>query len=250
MINRLNKRIVSLVRAEAKRRYPEEACGLVIRSNRGFVGVSCKNVADEPCGNFVISSAEFTSIADRGEIVAVWHTHIDRPPTPSVIDIFGCNATDVNWFIVAIQKTDDDFEISEPYLLKPNQDTGYIGRPYAYGFYDCFTIAESYYRKEFGIVFSHKPSGYPEIEDWYKKGMNLLEDNFEKNGFVRLIDTKPIEGDILLIQMGSDVPNHIAIYVGDNRILHHCAGKLSSVDFYGGYWKKHTTHHLRHENRI
>ena len=36
--------------------------------------------------------------------------------------------------------------------------------------------------------------------------------------------------------------------VDDNIILHHCHGRLSSRDVYGGYWRKVTTHVLRHRD--
>jgi cell wall-associated NlpC family hydrolase len=46
----------------------------------------------------------------------------------------------------------------------------------------------------------------------------------------------------------SPVPNHVAIYIGDNKILHHVQGRLSSRDVYGSYYQKVTAKILRHEN--
>jgi cell wall-associated NlpC family hydrolase len=48
---------------------------------------------------------------------------------------------------------------------------------------------------------------------------------------------------------GSGNPNHIAVYIGNEMILHHGHGRLSRRDIYGGFWQKHTTHHLRHKTK-
>jgi cell wall-associated NlpC family hydrolase len=50
------------------------------------------------------------------------------------------------------------------------------------------------------------------------------------------------------MKVASSVPNHAAIYIGGDIILHHVYGRLSNRQIYGGYWRKHTTHHLRHKS--
>jgi cell wall-associated NlpC family hydrolase len=52
-----------------------------------------------------------------------------------------------------------------------------------------------------------------------------------------------------LMQLSSSLPNHAAIYLGDQMILHHSQGRLSSRDVYGGYYWKNTALVLRHESR-
>ena len=56
-------------------------------------------------------------------------------------------------------------------------------------------------------------------------------------------------GSVLLMHLESDVPNHAAIYINDQLILHHVQGRLSSRDVYGGYYQKTTAKVLRHESR-
>ena len=57
--------------------------------------------------------------------------------------------------------------------------------------------------------------------------------------------------DIILMNIESPVPNHAAIYLGENVILHHVTNRLSSRDVYkwGGYYHKMTAKVLRHESR-
>jgi cell wall-associated NlpC family hydrolase len=116
---------------------------------------------------------------------------------------------------------------------------------YIYGVRDCFTLAVDYYKREFDINIAHRAKGYPEISNWVDGDDDLLVDNYIKAGFVDVTGQDHEVGDLLLIQM-SKKTDHVAIYVGDDRILHHCIGRLSKTDIYGGgYWQKHTTHHLR-----
>jgi cell wall-associated NlpC family hydrolase len=56
-------------------------------------------------------------------------------------------------------------------------------------------------------------------------------------------------GDALLMQLGSNLPNHAAIYIDDQQILHHIQGRLSSRDVLGSYYTKNTAMVLRHESR-
>jgi cell wall-associated NlpC family hydrolase len=48
---------------------------------------------------------------------------------------------------------------------------------------------------------------------------------------------------------GSPGLNHVAVYVGEQRILHHLRGRLSSRDIWGGYYQKSTGLIVRHRSR-
>lgn len=246
MPHKINKGILASIKREAKLRYPNEACGLIVKSGRKTICVPCENTSERPKNNFIIRPSAFADAEDMGEVIAVWHTHVDQSPAPSNIDVHACNALGLSWFIVAINKAQSGFDFSDPLFLAPSGDTAdYVGRPYVYGVYDCFTLIKDYYKREFNKSFTFIPEGYPEMEDWHTKGVNLLSDNFEVNGF-EVAESEAQIGDIFLIQLGSPIPNHVAIYLGNDRILHHTAGRLSCTDVYGGgYWQKHTTHHLR-----
>jgi cell wall-associated NlpC family hydrolase len=52
------------------------------------------------------------------------------------------------------------------------------------------------------------------------------------------------------MQVASPVPNHAGVIDADGHLIHHCHGRLSSRDVYGGYWRHVTTHVLRHRSLI
>ena len=56
-------------------------------------------------------------------------------------------------------------------------------------------------------------------DSWWIKGQNLYLENFEKAGF---IETDKLEYGVgLLMQINSPVPNHAAVYIGNNQIIQH-----------------------------
>jgi cell wall-associated NlpC family hydrolase len=56
-------------------------------------------------------------------------------------------------------------------------------------------------------------------------------------------------GDLLFMHLEANLPNHAAIYVGEQQILQHIQGRLSSRDVLGGYYVKNTAMVARHESR-
>ena len=248
------KQIEKSIKQFALKDFPNESCGVITKKGKKLCAVRCTNTANDPENRFVISSEEYKSFIDTTGVYGIWHSHVNdaRPMTPSKTDQAGCNATGVDWLIIDL-KTNENGEnvFGEFFHISPQtniaQETSYIGRTYIFGVRDCFTLARDFYRKEFGIDVSFTPEGYPEFSDWQYRGLSLLSDNYEKAGFRKLINEEPVYGDIFLIQIGSaNIPDHVAVYLGNDKILHHCSSRLSTVDIYGGsMWQKHTHDHLR-----
>lgn len=252
---KLGKLIESAIKKFAISEYPKEACGVIIKRGRKLVAVQCKNISDNPEHRFVIGSQEYRAHIDQGGVYGIWHTHVNesQPLTPSQTDIAACNATGVDWIIVDIASVDGKtFSFGKFFFIEPEDiEEEYVERPYIYGVKDCFTLARDYYRKEFGIAVDFIAEGYPEVTDWQLRGNNMLIDSYKDAGFARLFDETPAVGDLFLIQMSPSIADHIAVYLGDDKILHHCVGRLSTIDIYGGgFWQKHTVAHLRHQSFI
>ena len=174
---------------------------------------------------FEISPDDFVAVGSRYDIVAIAHSHPGGEPVLSVADFQMQQNTGMDWWLVCGVDV-YQFPFFEPLL----------GREFIHGQTDCYTLFRDFYRlsgKEF--------PNFERDDYWWEDGFNLYMDHMEEQGFERLTDVKELQvGDVILIQVGSDVPNHAAIYIGDQMVLHHSPRRLSKRDLYDGYWLKHT----------
>lgn len=223
----------------AEREYPRECCGLVVvvKGKRRYI--ACYNSAKSD-DQFLIDYDDYARAEELGEVVAIVHSHCNISAKASQADMVGCEESGLPWIIVSLPLRDVN-------VIKPS---GYqaplIGREYLHGVLDCFSLVRDYYKQTLGIELNN----YERADNWWRNGKNLYLDNFEREGFVRVFD-KPQKHDAFLMQLnGSPVPQHAAVYIGDNLIMHHATNRLSSRDVYGGYWQKVTTHILRHKDLL
>jgi cell wall-associated NlpC family hydrolase len=119
-----------------------------------------------------------------------------------------------------------------------------VGRQWSHGVLDCYAIIRDWYKLERNIELLD----FERRDEWWKIGENLYLDNFEKAGFRKTTLDKLQKGDVILMTINSPVPNHGAVYLGDNMILHHVHGRLSTRDIFGGYWLKNAMVYLTYEN--
>lgn len=233
----LPKTVLTAAAAHARSEFPNEACGVIIvfRGRRRYV--PCKNVASSPRDGFRICPVDYAAAEDQGEVVGIFHSHPNASANPSQDDIVSCEASMLPWFILGLP-SEVWREIKPSGFVAP-----LVGREFFHGTLDCYGLVRDYYKRELGIELLN----FERQDDWWSKGQNLYVDNFSIAGFEqRSFGDHPQVGDVLLMQICADVPNHAAIYIGDDTILHHLYGRLSSREVYGGYYKKHTTHTLKY----
>lgn len=247
----MNKTTTVAAHAHAIAEYPRESCGLVITENRKEVYVPCRNVAATPSEHFIMNPMDYANSEDRGKIKALVHSHPNAPAKPSDADRVACEASGVPWHIISVYKSIDD-EGAPPKVhgetaFKPN---GYraplVGREFSFGVLDCFTLVQDYYDWELGI----KLPTPPRRDRFWERGEELYLKNFKKWGFSEVAG--PIQpGDVILMQVKSDVTNHAAVFLGDvpnmgnNLMLHHLYDRPSGRDVYGGYWSFNTRYIVR-----
>lgn len=229
--------IVKAAFDHAAQEQPRESCGLVIVRNGRQMYVPCKNVV-EGTRHFAIDPEDYADAEDRGEVVGVVHSHVYIAPQPSQADLTGCEKSNLPWLIV-------NWPVGSHQVITPSAYTApLIGREYMHGVLDCFALAHDYYLAEHGIEIGDVVrDGY-----WWKRNENILVENFERMGFYKVDLADVRVGDALIMQIDSEVPNHIGVYLGDGRFLHHAMERLSSRDVFGGYWLKHHVFTLRHKD--
>lgn len=80
--------------AHALAEFPREACGLVVDGKYW----PCRNVAADPCADFVLDPRDYLAAALSGTIEAVIHSHPeDTPPSPA--DLSACQQSKLRWYI-------------------------------------------------------------------------------------------------------------------------------------------------------
>ena len=248
----MNSEIRAAIAAHAIAEYPRECCGLVLLVQGKEEYVPCKNAAAVPTDNFVILAEAYADAEDRGEVIALAHSHPGAPARPSMADKTMCEASGIaTWLICSVGvQADGTVGVSDWCEFGPS---GYvaplIGRDFAHGTLDCYSLVRDWYRMERGIVLldGDRPDG------WWDDGVsNLYMDNFSRAGFIDLGQrAMPEIGDVLLMQIRSKngVPNHAGIYIGNNQILHHMYGRLSCRAVWGGMWAQSLRTVLRYEGK-
>ena len=213
--------------AYAKAQAPHEMCGFLLRDYMDGTPFfyPCQNVADDPENYFEIAPEEQIEAEKLGWIEAIVHSHPNGEATLSLADRQMMSQSDCDWILVCDGKL-HTFPKIQPL----------IGREFVHGKTDCYTLFRDFYF----LAGADLPQ-FEREDDWWKNGQDLYLTNMEANGFKRLKPDETLQiGDVILMQVGADVANHAAIYLGDQIVLHHSPQRLSKRDLYDGYWLKHT----------
>ncbi|WP_343463001.1 C40 family peptidase [Pantoea sp.] len=232
----MRKKIMDAITAHVAAEYPKEACGLVVQIGRAQEYVPCTNASHNPTEHFLIPPEEKRAAEKLGTILMVIHSHPDVPQLiPSEMDRVQCDYSGVEWGIMSWP--DGDF-----CTISPRGERELIGRQWVLGFADCWTLIMDYYRQEHGITLNNWSVDY----EWWQDGReNRYDDKWEAEGFVQVDPAEMRTGDIIMMRIQSQVTNHAAIYLGDNIILHHNSGNLSTRVPYGDYWRNRTVRVVR-----
>jgi cell wall-associated NlpC family hydrolase len=224
--------------AHARQIEPAEACGLfvVVQGREQFI--ACRNVADDPLTAFEIDPVDYEAAERRGEIVAVFHSHPgDLTPKPSAIDERACNALGLPWRIYAPGL--DQWHV----LLPKGWQEPLEGRDWSWGQSDCWSLVRDWFAQERGI----------ELRDWTRPAMEafnaapMFDECWAATGFSEIAAGELQCGDCLLIDRTGNGADHVAVYLGDNNMLHHLIDQKSRIDLYSEYWMSVTKRCLRYK---
>ncbi len=229
-----NKTVIEIKEAACKA-FPNEMCGMVVDGEF----VQLENTHDDPQNSFsmetvhddydaIIHSHTMTKIAGR----------ID-PRSPSELDQEQYFVSGVPWGITA---TDGNAAMDIAWK-DDNDRMDLVGRPFVYGVTDCWSLIRDYYHLH-GIelidtVRSWEWESNPE-KDYYG-------DLWQSEGFYRVNSMELQRGDMIFFKIKGNRYNHAAIYLEDNKILHHLMGKLSSEDS-AARWMGSAGLFLRHKD--
>lgn len=234
----MRQKLLDAIKNHAESQYPNEACGLIIDTGKSQKYVPCQNISDNPKEHFLIAADEQLQAEKQGEIIMIIHSHPDVVSlVPSEFDRIQCDHSGIEWGIISVP--DGDF-----CTISPRVNRDYTGRQWLLGHADCWSLIMDYYQREYHIDLNN----YSVPRQWWESGTeHLYDENWQAEGFVAVNITEMQVGDIIMMRIGAQVTNHAAIYVGDNLILHHLYGQLSTRTPYGKYFRDRTVRIVRHK---
>ncbi|SFU44057.1 C40 family peptidase [Xenorhabdus koppenhoeferi] len=225
----ITKKLTEVIFEHVKAEYPQEACGVICQKSRIMKYFPCKNLAQNPTERFELSPEDYANAEDWGVLIAIVHSHCGEGVTtqPSEIDRLQCDVTGLPWIIASWPEGDIR-------TIQPRGERDLIGRPFMLGHADCWSLIMDYYGQKHGIQLNN----YSVDCHWWEEGENRYMDNWQKEGFVE-IEGEPREGDVVIMQVQADVPNHAGVLV-NGMLLHHLYGQLSQIVPYSDYWRDRT----------
>lgn len=232
--------VIEAIRADAVRRFPYEACGMVIEGE-GYVPFP--NVAAQAELDFDMGLMGAERIAGGG-VLALVHSHTNGRLHPSAEDVRNQAASGIPWGLVVT----DGEGASDPFFWGDGiPDVPLIGRPFRWGPTgtdgrgDCFALVRDYYRRERGLRLAEVPRD----GDWQQHTPSLYDAGWRAMGF-RAVNAEDLQaGDAILFTIRHrGLPNHAGIWLGDGRLLHHQENRLSCEEYLGD-WRRSAVIHLR-----
>lgn len=224
-----------------KRVYPNEAViGITARK-----AIPLTNIHPEPLDHFLVDSNEFYKHKFKGLV----HSHTRHPSkpsetyttyydirTPSMADMQLQQSLDMPMGIIGY-----DGENMTEVLWFPDIDSSIMDKPFIYGVYDCFRVAKAWYWQNKKIKLIDHPREF----DW-RQVHDLFNSKYKEAGFESIDKSLPlIEGDLVLFKINSEYENHVGVYVGDGKILHHFSNRAPAIENYAK-WRSKITKHLRY----
>ncbi|WP_202816530.1 C40 family peptidase, partial [Enterobacter hormaechei] len=89
----LGSDVMQQIYLTAIKRYPNEACGFLVRTTgEKYRFIEARNVSEYPENTFVMHADDIIAAEDAGDVVAIWHSHTDESADASDADRAGCEA--------------------------------------------------------------------------------------------------------------------------------------------------------------
>lgn len=200
-----------------------ECCGFVIMRYDGLFLMVCDNSSTTPETQFEIGIKNQIEATKQGSILYVWHSH-PRAGGFSESDIFYANNSALKQKLFNVEENKWYEYIPPTYRFSPME-----GRQWSWGENDCFGLIRDHYLKH-GITLTD----FDRDETSTGLGKIVLS-NIEKEGFI-LTSFTMIKPHNILVFRTNGSPQHLGIFQGNSRVLHHPLDGLSRVQQINSTW--------------
>lgn len=228
-LNNLTKETQEIILKIAEKSKPNEMCGCIVKTWVAYEFWECTNIAPNPTETFEINWGFYNCIDDF--VQAIVHSHPRGEPFLSGADRQAQVATDLPW-ILAVSGSLKWFE-PVPHLR---------GREFVYDDADCCRLIQDAYH-----LCGLDLLDCPRVDmDTDIKQKTLFRYFKQSDVFYRVAHGLQA-GDVILTTSHGKTPDHAALYLGNDEILHHAHGHLSRREPYHSYWQKCTHSVWRHK---
>lgn len=233
--------ILAAIQAHAMVDPTREACGIVTEA--GYE--PHPNVHPTPATHFRMSEEVARRIA-AGEVKAVVHSHTeDGLPYPSMEDQRQAIDMAIPWGLCVIRHgiPQRPFFWGEGVPRPPLMPRNFRWGPSADdGGGDCFALVRDWYLQERGLDLPDVPRD----ETWDEHMAHAYTEGWKREGFRPVAFEAVQPGDALLMAVAGPAsrPNHAAIYLGDDMILHVLRNRMAERAPMG-FWRSNIIMALR-----
>lgn len=213
----------------------QEVCGLIVKTDTKFIVCRCNNIAKNKEKHFRIEPSDYLTASKLGKIVAIYHTHISDTIGASSFDVFSSSLHKLPFITYNVKS--NNFS-----MIDGQEYSKYLDKDFQIGINDCFSLVSEFYLDKFNI----KLNNYNRQDGWYKSDPEVFLRNYRREGFGKSDELKKY--NILLLKLIETIsfPHHMAIYLGDDTILHHPRDKKSIIEPYSKRYKEATYLILEH----
>ena len=211
------------MRTDAVDAWPEPACGVIVGTEDSPEYLPVSEVADRSRETFRVDEAAARRLVDRhGALLGFVISHPaggDGPAepllfTPSAAEMVAQALLAVPFGVVVCERS----RSFKPWWFGDQCPTSkLIGRPFRHGVTDCYSFVRDWARLERKIILPDFPRDW----NWWMKGMDLYRMGFYQAGARSIDPAKAAPGDVILLKVRSEVPNHAVVVLADGWIAHH-----------------------------
>lgn len=200
-----------------------EKCGIILKDGSE---VEYPNLSRDP-KEFVLDPKAW--IENDENIVAIFHTHPDGQPFLSSADRKSQLNTGLDWVL---------YTRGERKVFKPVPKL--LGRSFSYGTQDCYSLMiEAYHLAGIEVPNYGRVSLEADLQS--ERILKFIPLHFERVGDLEDVQV----GDVIVTAI-SGKACHMAIYLGEGKVLHHEVNKLSLRERLSDSWFRRVHSVWRH----
>ncbi len=223
----MNTKIKAQIEAICRAAPTVESCGFVVLNHVSQAAVvPCTNVSPTPETDFHIPIIDYLRAQALGRILYAWHSHPVDAPFSEADKVYA----------------DESLIPQRLFNLTSNLWSEYIppayhysleGRVWCWGEQDCFSLVRDYFRQTHHITIRD----YDRDEESNDLAARILA-GFTNEGFHKAPTMNQLQKNDVLLFRTNGAPQHMGIFMGNSRVLHHPLMALSRMDSYSVNWQR------------